>query len=683
MLWMFADVTKLIFILLWPSSETNLEKDKRPSQNNDEQCRFSIPDSTGTKINETNFEKLHWHRVGNKTSREVTYVFSAFLDIRNENPSIRILGITEASNYDAQVKYCRVWDENSNVQIAVLSVGSVTNETLVRSKYYEMLYTCTIALHHKFMKPAYVTLINAECDEPNFYLLVYHSDLYQHRLDYFKTNSLHHHYPKHNQEHQKSMFEQHLSKRNLTFKGKHREETDDLFISSTKHVPQNSTVDFTICSPTRVVSEIPFQFFIEWIELNRHLGVQRFFIFKLRTQDENKRSKKFKDNSNNKLKLNYLFKYYQHLGLLTIIEWSFPVKYDQNRDSLIMENSYIIGIDIALTYCLYLNMYKTKYIMNLALDEYVTSARYYNLSTFFEKFEHDALHNNERNNISSTNDDKNNSHILNSMEKDQVALFYFPTVFYSIFGDLNMEMKKTHEHMFKTSILLRRFSKIFKFKSKYVVRATAAQWLTLFDAHLLQTFVHHNFSESAALMRSFLLLRLMRANDEFPLDDKVVNPPDDVSFESHVTFVYNILPTFFDVGSFMTTRDVDENDVNNSDTNSTATETLFDDINVNGRDDSEVNREEENFKKWIEQNTEIDLYMEAYEMTLWKRFLFVLNLSNITDLLFEEEYAQYGDDGSRPERKKDGDIDDGDSDGNVSFVSENDAGAALYVDNED
>lgn len=117
-------------------------------------------------------------------------------------------------------------------------------------------------------------------------------------------------------------------------------------------MPQNASKQmFTVClSPMHAHFSDSLQV-IEWIELNKMLGVGKFVIYINQVSDE----------------IMSLLKYYQSTQTVTLLPWSLPgVLCDDNRREL-----HYCGQLVALNDCLYRTKGKSHYIAAFDLDEYI------------------------------------------------------------------------------------------------------------------------------------------------------------------------------------------------------------------------------------------------------------------------------------------------------------------------
>ena len=117
--------------------------------------------------------------------------------------------------------------------------------------------------------------------------------------------------------------------------------------------PKRVTRNFTVClSP---LFENPNLYrFVEWIELNKMLGADRFYIY----------------NYTSNLKVRKLLEFYFKSGIINIIQWNLPeINTEVNVSKPI--SIHYQGQIAALNDCLYRNKYESEFILNIDMDEFI------------------------------------------------------------------------------------------------------------------------------------------------------------------------------------------------------------------------------------------------------------------------------------------------------------------------
>ena len=117
--------------------------------------------------------------------------------------------------------------------------------------------------------------------------------------------------------------------------------------------PLTSKRNFTLClSPLFGNSNI--YRFVEWIELNKMLGADMFFIY----------------NYTSDVKISKVLDFYSNRGIVKIIQWSIPeISTEANVTTSVRIHYH--GQIAALNDCLYRNKYESEYIVNVDMDEFI------------------------------------------------------------------------------------------------------------------------------------------------------------------------------------------------------------------------------------------------------------------------------------------------------------------------
>lgn len=92
---------------------------------------------------------------------------------------------------------------------------------------------------------------------------------------------------------------------------------------------------------------------VEWIELNRILGAEKFIIYNYSISDN----------------IADVLDYYRSIQLVDIVQWGLPMNTETNNDTL--PEIHYFGQTVALNDCLYRNKAESEFIVNLDLDEFI------------------------------------------------------------------------------------------------------------------------------------------------------------------------------------------------------------------------------------------------------------------------------------------------------------------------
>ena len=123
-----------------------------------------------------------------------------------------------------------------------------------------------------------------------------------------------------------------------------------LMVKSTSPARGSYSVQFTVCLMPLNFNYSRSYELVEWIELNRILGAERFTIYVHSSADNVER----------------ILSYYKEHGLVEVIRWPLPVSNDE---------VHYFGQVVALQDCLYRNKATSEYVVNLDLDEFVIPHR--------------------------------------------------------------------------------------------------------------------------------------------------------------------------------------------------------------------------------------------------------------------------------------------------------------------
>ncbi|XP_045197976.2 uncharacterized protein LOC123552394 [Mercenaria mercenaria] len=125
-------------------------------------------------------------------------------------------------------------------------------------------------------------------------------------------------------------------------------------IDETK-VQSNYRRKFTVClSPLNFMYSRAYEL-IEWIELNRILGAEKFVVYN------------YSSASNVKEVLDY----YSKRGFVEVIQWPLPMAVDTYPATEVRAEIHYFGQTAALHDCLYRNKRESEFIVNIDLDEFI------------------------------------------------------------------------------------------------------------------------------------------------------------------------------------------------------------------------------------------------------------------------------------------------------------------------
>jgi len=123
-----------------------------------------------------------------------------------------------------------------------------------------------------------------------------------------------------------------------------------LLVKPTSPAKRSYLVQFTVClMPLHFKYSRGYEL-VEWIELNRILGAERFTVYVQSTAESDEK----------------ILTYYKNHGLVEIIHWPLPVSNDE---------VHYFGQVVALQDCLYRNKATSEYVVNIDLDEFVIPHR--------------------------------------------------------------------------------------------------------------------------------------------------------------------------------------------------------------------------------------------------------------------------------------------------------------------
>jgi len=123
-----------------------------------------------------------------------------------------------------------------------------------------------------------------------------------------------------------------------------------LMVKSTSPARGSYSVQFTVCLMPLHFNYSRVYELVEWIELNRILGAERFTVYVHLSTDNDEK----------------ILSYYKEHGLVEVIRWPLPV----NNDEI-----HYFGQVVALQDCLYRNKATSEYVVNVDLDEFVIPHR--------------------------------------------------------------------------------------------------------------------------------------------------------------------------------------------------------------------------------------------------------------------------------------------------------------------
>jgi len=117
-----------------------------------------------------------------------------------------------------------------------------------------------------------------------------------------------------------------------------------LLVHSTSPRKGKYSVQFTVCLMPLYFNYSRGYELVEWIELNRILGAERFTVY-------------VKSCASN---VEDILKYYKGIGVVDVVQWNLPV-----------DDIHYFGQVAALQDCLYRNKASSRYIVNIDLDEFI------------------------------------------------------------------------------------------------------------------------------------------------------------------------------------------------------------------------------------------------------------------------------------------------------------------------
>lgn len=129
----------------------------------------------------------------------------------------------------------------------------------------------------------------------------------------------------------------------------------NLLIVQQAALPSKYIRNFTVClSPLTLQYAAAFDL-VEWIELNRILGADKFTVY------------------NHSIASNVLrvLDYYTKRGVVEIFQWNLPISVPNVRGDKIPSEIHYFGQVVALNDCLYRNKKFSKFVVNVDLDEFI------------------------------------------------------------------------------------------------------------------------------------------------------------------------------------------------------------------------------------------------------------------------------------------------------------------------
>lgn len=112
---------------------------------------------------------------------------------------------------------------------------------------------------------------------------------------------------------------------------------------------------FTVClSPLNSIYSDVFGL-VEWIELNRILGAEKFIVY----------------NHSSAVNVNRVLQYYSERGITEVVQWRLPMNLEANTTEDKSNGIHYFGQIAALHDCLYRNKQNSEFIVNIDLDEYI------------------------------------------------------------------------------------------------------------------------------------------------------------------------------------------------------------------------------------------------------------------------------------------------------------------------
>ncbi|XP_045194658.2 uncharacterized protein LOC123550293 [Mercenaria mercenaria] len=224
-------------------------------------------------------------------SNKTAYVFSAYLFDTNKTV---IIGIKTAGSSKF---YCQFWYQsphNQNVKMKSKLAKIITISEGLGLRYTALLFQCMLPQSSAF--PTHVSIVSERCETP------------MNLIDIQFLRS--------------------------PFANKHR---------------------FTVClTPLNFRYNRDYEI-LEWIELNRILGADKFIVY----------------NYSSTINVAHVLEYYSKRGLTEVVQWNLPVGVDTwPRENKSVEIHYF-GQVAALQDCLYRNKGVSEFIVNLDVDEFI------------------------------------------------------------------------------------------------------------------------------------------------------------------------------------------------------------------------------------------------------------------------------------------------------------------------
>lgn len=135
---------------------------------------------------------------------------------------------------------------------------------------------------------------------------------------------------------------------------------------ATRPVPLTYKRRFTVClSPLNFNYSRAYEL-VEWIELNRILGAERFTIY----------------NYSSARNVQDVLAYYSKRGLAEVVDWKLPLNLVTN-DKYVRSDIHYYGQVVELQECLFRNKHESEFVVNLDLDEFIIP-RGQNVNTWWD-----------------------------------------------------------------------------------------------------------------------------------------------------------------------------------------------------------------------------------------------------------------------------------------------------------
>ncbi|KAL4234716.1 hypothetical protein ACF0H5_006358 [Mactra antiquata] len=119
--------------------------------------------------------------------------------------------------------------------------------------------------------------------------------------------------------------------------------------------PHNHERKFTVCLPPLNLNYSKAYEFVEWVELNRILGAEKFLIYKHCVAKN----------------IEQVLDYYTKQGLVDVLSWNLPMSTRYFHGDKRVHEIHYFGQVAALNDCLYRNKKSSKFVVNVDLDEFI------------------------------------------------------------------------------------------------------------------------------------------------------------------------------------------------------------------------------------------------------------------------------------------------------------------------